>query len=229
MTINKKAFQIDGLVFKGNANATSSGDISDVNVGIFTDADGNMVIKDQWVTDILNKESITLQELYARVKGIYSKKTDAGVGIFFKDQTVSREYSLNEIINACQNWRKYLTNGSLWWMGKSSLDHSKCANLPRYTDPTGPKRTWSIDKFLADFNSLPYCASIISLSNFEKTLDPLTGEPRWWDIQNLELVIPPYVDKYKAAIIMAKVAFSGYNVSEPVLLPPLDQSFLFHQ
>lgn len=224
MTINTKAFQIDGLVFKGNASATTSGNISDVEVGIFTDADGNMIFKDQWITDILNKDSITFQELYTRVKGIYSKQTSDGVGLYFKDQTVSREYSLKELINASQSWRKYLTNGSLWWMGKSSLDHSKCANLPRESDPNGPNRTWSIDKFLAEFNSLPYCASIVSLSNFEKTVDPLTGEPRWWDIQALELVLPPFEEEYKAAIIMSKLAFAGYNITEPILFRLYDAS-----
>jgi hypothetical protein len=217
MAVNKKAFQVDGVVLKGSAEATSFNKLENVDVGLFTDVNGNMVIRDKYVTDILKKESITLKELYTRVKGIYSRlNADGETELLFKDDTVSRPYSLNEIVNACQNWRKFLTSGSLWWVGRAEIDHSSCANLPRKDDIDGALRVWSIDRYLAQLNNIQKCTSVTPLSFFDMTIDKSTGQAKWWDVQNLEIVVPP-TDNYKAALIMTKLVFGGYNINEPVM------------
>lgn len=217
MAVNKKAFQIDGLVLKGSADNTSSGSFEGVDVGLFTDAYGNLLIRDKYVTDVLGKESITLKELYTRVKGIYSRLNSNGEAeLLFKDDTVSRPYSLNEIVSACQNWRKFLTSGSLWWVGRAEIDHSSCANLPRKDDTDGQLRVWSIDRYLSQLNNIQTCTNVTPLTFFDMTIDKTTGNPKWWDVQNLEIVMPP-TDNYKAALIMTKLAFGGYNITEPVM------------
>ncbi len=217
MAVNKKAFQVNGVVLKGSAEATSYDKLENVDVGLFTDVNGNLVIRDKFVTDVLNKESVSLKELYTRVKGVYSKLNANGEAeLLFKDDTVSRPYSLNEIVTSCQNWRKFLTSGSLWWVGRAEIDHSSCANLPRKDDTDGKLRVWSIDRYLAQLNNIQTCANVTPLSFFDMTVDRNTGNPKWWDVQNLEIVMPP-TDNYKAALISAKLAFGGYNITEPVM------------
>ena len=222
MAVDKKAFQANGVVLKGSAESTSYDKLENVDVGIFTDSYGNMVLKDKYVTDVLKKNSITLKEIYTRVKGVYSKLNSNGEAeLLFKDDTVSRPYSLNEIVNACQNWRKFLTSGSLWWVGRSEIDHSSCANLPRKEDIDGQLRVWSIDRYLAQLNNIQRCTAVTPLSFFDMTIDRTTGQPKWWDVQNLEIVMPP-TDNFKAALIMAKLVFGGYNITEPVMFRLFD-------
>jgi hypothetical protein len=217
MAVNKKAFQIDGVVLKGSATSTSNNSLESVDVGLFTDAFGNLILRDKYITDVLGKDSISLKELYTRVKGVYSRLNANGEAeLLFKDDTVSRPYSLNEIVSACQNWRKFLTSGSLWWVGRSEIDHSSCANLPRKDDTDGQLRVWSIDRYLSQLNNIQKCSTITPLTFFDMTVDKTTGNPKWWDVQNLEIVMPP-TDNYKATLIMAKLAFGGYNITEPVM------------
>lgn len=222
MAVNKKSMQVTGVVLQGSAESTSSNSLQDVEVGLFTDAFGNLLLKDKFVTEVLRKESITLKELYTRVKGVYSRLNANGQAeLLFKDDTVSRPYSLNEIVSACQNWRKFLTSGSLWWVGRSEIDHSSCANLPRKDDPDGELRVWSIDRYLAQLNNIQTCNNVTPLSFFDMTIDRNTGESKWWDVQNLEIVMPP-TDNFKSALIMVKLAFGGYNITEPVMFRLFD-------
>jgi hypothetical protein len=224
MAVNNKAFQVSGLVLKGSAESTSSGSLSDVEVGLLSDPSGNLIIKDKFVTEILKRDSITLKELYTRARGIYSRINSKGQAeLLFKDDTVSRPYSLNEIVNACQNWRKFLTSGSLWWVGRSEIDHSSCANLPRKEDPDGVNVVWSIDRYLSQLNNFQSCANITPLTFADITTDKNTGKPRWWDVQNLEIVVPP-IDAHKSAMIMTKLAFSSFNCSEPIMFRLFDVS-----
>lgn len=224
MAVNKKSMQISGVVLKGSAESTSYDKLDDVDVGLFTDTGGNLLFRDKWVTDVLGKESITLKELYTKSKGVYSRLNSAGQAeLLFKDDTVSRPYSLNEIVSSCQNWRKFLTNGSLWWAGRAEIDHSSCANLPRKDDPDGQLRVWSIDRYLSQINHLQNCSNVTPLTFFDMTVDKNTGNPKWWDVQNLEIIIPP-TDNYKAAIIMVKLAFGSYNSPEPIMFRLYDET-----
>lgn len=217
MAIIKRPLNADGVVLSGPADPNSLGQISDTEVGIFTDENGNMLFRDKYVSQILGKETISLKELYTRVNGIFTELDSTGKSqLLFKDETVSRAYSLQEIVSSCSNWRKNLTNGSLWWVGRSEVDHSSCANLPRATEPDGTPLLWSVDRFLAELNNLSQCDSVNPVSFYDLTTDPRTGEPRWWDVQNLELVLPP-TDAYKSSLIMAKLAYSSYNSPEPIM------------
>jgi len=222
MTKTRKPFLADSLIFKGKPADKSSGDISDIDAGILIDDKNNLAFRDNYVTKILNKDYITLKEIYTRVKGVFTELDSNGKSqLLFKDETVSRPYSLNEIVRSCTEWRNGRTNGSLWWVGREEIDHSQCANLPRISDKSGKKVLWSIDRFLAEVNGMSKCEDPLDLKGL--LIDPQTTLPRWWDVQNLEIVIPP-TDTSKALILMSKIAFNCYGITEPVLFRLYDAS-----
>jgi hypothetical protein len=217
MSVVKGAYQTEGIAIKGPASSSSNGTIRDVDVGMFTDSSGNLVFRDKYITDILNRDGITLKELYNRVRGIYTQLNSAGQSqLYFKDETVSRPYSLQEIVESCSEFRNNRVNGSLWWVGRHEIDHSLCANIPRINEPNGPNRLWSVDRFLAELNGITRCDTISPIDFFELTVDPNTGEPKWWDVQNLEIVLPPS-DSQKAVILMSKLAYMSFNSPEPII------------
>jgi hypothetical protein len=181
------------------------------------DADGNILFKDEYIKNILGKpEGITLKELYTRTKGVYSNSKGE---LLFKDSTLSRAYSLKEIVDSCSNWKDKLLTGALWWMGNAETDHSSCSNVPRKTEPNSQTlRLWSIDRFFYDRmknNVYSKCNSdeIITGDLF---VDKLNGDWIWYDIPGLEIVLPPIPDQYKISQIIAKLAFVTYDTPEPV-------------
>ena len=184
-----------------------------VKVGMYPDENGNLHLVDDFVKNVLGKESVTLKDLYTRVNGIFSKDGQ----LFFKDNSISREYSLEEIIGACRRWKENLMTGSLWWLGRTEIDHSECANLPRKTDPTGEFKVWSVDRFLSLLTRTINCEDPTPLTFYEKTVDPLTGNWKWWDVPGLEIVLPPVEDSFKVAMMFAKLSYKSYNSPEPII------------
>jgi hypothetical protein len=224
MTDDKK-FAVDGLVLRGPAPHQSDGNLDDIEMGIFIDDNGDVVFRDEYVTKVLGRDGLTLRELYTKNKGVFAEVTEDDSGnkiekLFFKDSTVSRAYSLEEIVNLCQTARSSLTNGPLWWVGRKEIDHSQCANVPVEDDrgkPNSVDMLWSVDRFLSGVTNTAACETPTPLSFYEKTIDPKTGEWVWWDVQNLEIVIPPVDDPNKISMILAKLAFTSYNSPEPII------------
>jgi hypothetical protein len=66
------------------------------------------------------------------------------------------------------------------------------------------------------------CDNFKSLSFYEKTIDTKTGAWKWWDVQNVEIVVPPIQDKYKLAVIIAKLAYTQRNGTEPIIFRLFD-------
>lgn len=181
------------------------------------DTDGNTVFKDDYVKNVLGlPNGITLKELYTRTKGVYSNSAGE---LYFNDSTLSRPYTLKEIVESCKNWKDSLLTGSLWWMGSVETDHSPCANIPRKTEPNSTAlRCWSIDRFFYDkirSNVYSRCNSdeIITGDLF---VNKLNGDWIWYDVPGLEMVLPPSPDQYKISQILAKLAFSAYDATEPI-------------
>jgi len=219
-TTPDKSFFASGITLTKPAETGSSGSISDVSTALFIDSNGNLNFRDEYVKKILGKDSLSLKELYTRAKGVFVKEGK----LYFKDESISRAYSLEEIIGACRRWKENLTTGSLWWLGRTSIDHAACANLPRFDDPTGMNYVWSVDRFLSQVNRLSTCGDDTPLTFYEKTVDPNTGLWRWWDVPGLELVIPPVTDQYKLGMIIAKLAYGTYNSPEPIIFRLYDQT-----
>jgi hypothetical protein len=203
-----------GIVLDKPANKQSTGVISDINVGITFDDDGNLLFRDKYITDYLKKDTVSLAEIYSRTKAI----TYRDGKIYFKDASLQREYSLEEIVNTCSQWKRNLIGGSLWWVGRTETDHRSCANIPKTNDPLDTTNVyWSIDKFMFETTGTSICDAAKPLSFYEKTIDSQTGEWKWYDVQNMEIVIPPIEDNYKLAVIIAKLTMMQKNSSEPIV------------
>lgn len=202
-------FQTTGISFDNLQSLT--GNASDYKVGIFSSDNGELLFRDEFISNVLGLEAISLKDIYNRIHGVFYKDGQ----LYFKDETVSRPFSLKEIMSACQNWRKNLAAGTLWWVGRHSIDHSKCANITRPDDLKGPNVLWSIDKFLADITKTSQCDTAANF--FNKSINEETGEWLWWDVQNLEVVVPPITDPYKVSVIMAKLAYVTCNSPEPIV------------
>lgn len=221
MVMRKHPYTATGINFgRPFPNDTKDINISDIKVGLYPDSNGELHFTDDWVKNELGRESITLKELYTRVKGIHYKDGK----LFLKDSSISRSYSFEEIIGNCRRWKSNLLNGSLHWMGRVETDHSNCANIPSMDRPNGANSLWSVDRFLSQLNNINDCRDPTPLTFYEKTIDPNTGEWRWWDVPGVELVIPPIEDPYKAAMIFTKLAFSSYNSPEPIIFRLFDHT-----
>lgn len=216
---NKRPLEVTGINMSETVQQSlNPNDPRLVRIGIYPDENGNLRFTDEFVRNVLGKESVSLQDLYTRIKGIFSENGQ----LFFKDSTLSRAYSLEEIVNSCRRWRENLMTGSLWWMGRTSIDHFNCANLPRRTDPTGEFKVWSVDRFLSQLTRTINCEDPSPLTFYEKTTDPLTGEWKWWDVPGLELVLPPVEDSFKVAMMFAKLSYKSYNSPEPIIFRLFD-------
>jgi hypothetical protein len=203
-----------GVVLQKPANPNSTGTLADIGTGISFDDKGNIVFKDSYVSNFLGQDSVSLAELYSRTKAITYKNGQ----IYFNDASLSRPYSLNEIVNSCAQWRRNLIAGSLWWAGRVETDHRSCANIPKTTSSLDKQNVyWSVDKFMHDTTGVSICDAVKPLSFYEKTVDAQTGAWKWYDVQSMELVIPPIEDTYKLAILIAKLSYVQKNGSEPIV------------
>lgn len=190
---------------------------------ISMDNSGNLIFKDDYVKNILGKpDGVSLKELYTRTKGVFSNTNGE---LLFKDSSVSRAYSLKEIVDSCKNWKDNLLTGSLWWMGNVETDHNSCANVPIKTNPNSTTlRYWSIDRFFYD----KIRSSVYSRCNSDEIItsdlfvNKLNGDWIWYDIPGLEIVLPPIPDRYKISQILAKLSFVAYDSPEPIAFRIMD-------
>lgn len=234
MTSDNKKFTVNGLVLKSNTNSSLSNSIEDIEMGIFINDTGDIVFRDNFVKNVLKKDVISLRELYNKNKGIYvelvedpfdSSKTIEKM--YLKDGTVDRAYSLEEIVKLCQTSRRNLITGPLWWVGRTEIDHTECANIQIEEEKDNPNSInllWSIDRFLSEVTNISSCETVTPMTFYEKSINPDTGEWVWWDVQNLEIVVPPISDSYKLANILAKISFQCYNMSEPIIFRLYDST-----
>ena len=227
-------FTTDGVVLRGPASLGSNGFLTDVQMGIFINENGDLVFRDNFTQNVLNQDGITLRQLYNKNKGVFVQlipdPNNPGQTIeqlYFKDSTVTRAYSLEEIVTLCQSARQSLINGPLWWVGRTEIDHSECANIPLQTDQNNPNATnilWSIDKYLSTVTNTQPCNTPTPQTFYEKTIDPTTGEWVWWDVENLEIVLPPISDPYKLALILAKLSYQSFSTNEPIIFRLYDST-----
>lgn len=214
---NNDPLKTPGMNLSRPVPLDSTGDSSFVEAGVYTDDEGNLTFKDDFVVNQLGREQVTLRELYTRAKGVYLQDG----GLWFNDEVISRPYSLEEIVNSCKKWKENLTTGALWWIGRTAFDHSACANLPRFNDPSGPNKVWSVDRFLASENRLSTCTQPNPTALYQDLTDG-QGRYKWFDVPGVELVIPPVDDPYKVTMMIAKLAYGSYNQPEPIMFRLFD-------
>lgn len=233
-------FICDGLSLGiPNTDATS---VSHMDNVLFLDEDGKLHFRDEYVrtlTDVLENpvDSITLEDLATRMRGVFVVDGK----LYFKDSTVNRAYSLEEIIGSYKDWKNKLTNGGIFWIGRTQINSSECDNMiidvqgdPSFSVNTEDGRyfvkdtngsyspvatgtkIFSIDQYLLEEDA----KSSFSDGTFKRTS---TNEWRWHDIPNLSIVIPP-VDNDISSHILAKLTVRLIKADTPVVFRLYDST-----
>lgn len=217
-------------------------DVTKLDNVLFLDENGELYFRDEYVrslTDILGNpvDTISLRDLTTRMRGVYS----ADGKLYFYDESVSRPYSLNEIIGAYMNWKNRLTNGGIFWVGRTQIDSSECDNvtIDVQGDPSFPidsedgrsfikdsngeyspnakgTKCFSLDQFLTESQ-----ADNAFITGTFKTIS--TGEWRWHDVPTLEILIPP-VDVDISSHILAKTSVRMVKTENPVIFRLYDET-----
>lgn len=240
--IPSEPFITDGISLGiPNQNAV---DILTLDNAISVDSDGNLIFKDNYtktLTDINGNalSFIKLKDLFERIQGVYSEN---GV-LYFKDSTVTRPYSLKEIIDAYVQWKNKLTTGGIYWIGSTKITNTDCNNLmidvngepsvventtdgrlftklpetQNYTGNAKGTKVFSLDRY---FNELDdYDANIVP-NGFAYTID---GTQRWHDVPNLSIVLPP-LDVNKSCFILAKINIRLVSANSPIIFRLFDKT-----
>lgn len=208
----KLPFDTSGIVLKGIANKNSNGTLNDIQAGITLDDNGNIIFKDDYVSNYLKKDYITLAELYNKSNALSYREGK----LYFKVN--NKEYSLEEIVNNATNLKKNLSGGSLWWASQIETDHRNCANIPKTNNESDKENIyWSIDKFISDSTGSSICDQNKSISFYDKMIDSESGKWKWLDVKNLEIVVPAIEDSYKMAMIIVKLAYNQKMGNEPIV------------
>lgn len=191
---------------------------------IFLDANGNLHITDEYIKSLTDEfgnpiTSLSLKDLYLRIKGIFSQ----GGQLYFKDESVSRPYSLQDIIGSYTSWKSKLINSNLYWSGRTKITNDECYNvivdvtadpndcelrISENINATGTK-VFSIDRYIKN----EYYTSSLSPEYRRKT----DGSWQWHDVPNMK-IITPTLDDDKIAYIIAKLPIRlVYTIDYPVV------------
>jgi hypothetical protein len=232
-------FITDGISL-GIPNDTDT--VEKIDNAIFLDEDGNMHFRDAYVRSLVNilgedVDSITLEDLAGRMQGVYM----ANGKLYFQDSTTSRPYSLEEIIGAYIKWKDKLTNGGIFWIGRTQVTMAECDNIIVNIegDPTLPPNEDESRIYIKDndgnYSTNATGTQVFSLDQYLleadaddefsggdfKTLP--SGLWRWHDIPNLEILIPP-VNTNISSHILAKTNVRMVQVQSPVVFRLYDET-----
>lgn len=233
-------FICDGLSL--GIPSDSPTDVSRLDNVLFLDQDGELHFRDEYIrglTDVLGNpvETVTLRDLTTRMRGVYA----ADGKLYFYDDTVSRPYSLEEVIGAYINWKNRLTNGGIFWTGRTQINSAECDNIiiDVEGDPSLPVNTEGARHFIKDSigeyspnANGTKCFSIDQYLTEAQTDDAFangtfktisTGEWRWHDVPNLEILIPP-VDLDVSSHILAKTSVRMVKTGNPVIFRLYDET-----
>jgi len=233
MTEELTPFICDGISL-GIPNSDAS-EVSQIDNALFLDENGELHFRDEYIrtlTDILGDpiDSIKLQDLLNRMKGVYIKDGK----LYLYDSSLTRAYSLNEIIGAYNEWKNKLTNGGIFWIGRTQINSSECNNIKiditgdptypidteegryfvkdtdgNYINASSGTKVFSIDRYLLESEA----NGDFSDGTFRRTA---TNEWRWHNIPNLQIVIPP-VDLNMSAHILAKLNVRLIKTETPII------------
>ena len=240
MTHNLEPFICDGISL-GIPNGSAT-DIAQLDNILFLDEEGNLHFRDEFVRSMSNVlgtpvDSITLKDLMGRMRGVFIVDGK----LHFKDSSVPRAYSLDEIVGAYNRWQSKLTNGGIFWMGRTQVNLSDCDNVRVDVkgDPTIAPNEDGARLFIKDsegsYPSFVSGTKVYSLdaditekdNNGEFGLGTFnrlsTGEWRWHDIPNLQIEIPP-ANLDVSANIFAKVSTRLIKTESPVIFRLYDET-----
>lgn len=226
----------------------SATEITQIDNAIFVDSDGNLNFRDAKTPTLLDVDgnplvTIKLKDLLNRVKGVYSKNGK----LYFKDDTVDRSYSLQEIVQSYSNWKNRLTTGGIYWIGSTRITNNDCNNIKINVlgDPniainapvtSGTARGYIKGLETNDYPTFSSGTKVFSidkyldgLSDYNKITNPLgfaftqTGDLRWHDVPNLSITLPP-LDSTKIVMLIAKLNLRLIESKTPLLFRLYDKT-----
>lgn len=234
MTDPIQPFLTDGISL-GIPN-TSATKIEQIDSAIFLDANGNLNFRDNFTknsTDVLGNpiDTITLQDLYTLVKGVYVVNGQ----LYFKDSTTSRPYSLSEIVGAYVDWQNRLTTGGIFWIGSTRITDAECNNLMVNVDgnPNLASNTPPVSGIPRLFTQVdgqyPLYATGTQVFSIDQYLTTVIGSTSlatdgswlWFNVPSLQITIPP-MDLNKASFIIAKTNIRLIEANLPVVFRLFD-------
>jgi hypothetical protein len=147
---------------------------------------------------------------------------------------------LNDIIGSYQNYQNKLTNGGIYWIGRTQLTSSECDNIivDVEGDPTLPVNTLNGRYFVKINGNYPNTANgtkVFSLDKYVLDLDALgtfsdgtfkltgSNEWRWHDVPNLQITIPAPIKDTKIHIV-SKASMRLIKSNTPVVLRLFDET-----
>ena len=220
---------------KPTTDATS---IQNVDNVLFLDEQGKLHFRDSYIVtqvDINGNpiETITLEDLWTKNKGVYVKDGK----LFFKDSTTNRAYSLSEMVSAFTDTKNRFVQGGIWWIGRTAITNAECENIIVNVNgnPNNPinddgarlftknnngeyplnaqgTRVFSIDQYINDTD--------FGTTGFRRTE---TGEKRWHDIPSLQILIPA-VDENKITTIISKLSIRTIKNTTPIMFRLYDET-----
>lgn len=197
---------------------------------LFLDENGYLHFRDSWLsqqTDVDGNliDTVTLQDLWTRINGVYVKNGK----LYFKDSTVTRPYSLKEIVESYTSYKNKFVNGGIWWIGRTSINNSECENImvDINGDPNLGRNVSGGRIFTKTAGSYPSFASGTKVFSIDRYLSETTfvdgtykidasGDMRWHNVPNLKIVVPPF-DTNKVFMLFAKTTIRLINVESPIL------------
>jgi hypothetical protein len=218
---------------------TEVNSVDKVDNAFFLDEDGNLHLRDAWITtqtDIKGNplESVTLRDLWTRVNGIFVQDGK----LYFKDSSTKRAYSLEELVGAYQDTKNRFVQGGIWWVGRTSITNAECENIlvnvngdpnietngdnariyTKDSDGNYPPnaigtKVFSIDQYLN--NNM----SSFQPTGFKRTDD---GSFRWHDVPNLQILVPA-IDENKITTLIAKISIRTIKNDNPILFRLYDE------
>jgi hypothetical protein len=213
--------------------------IENIDNAIFLDSNGEMHFKDSWVptqTDIFGNilQTLKLKDLWTKNNGVYSQDGK----LYFKDSTVDRPYSLQEMVQSYKDITSKLINGGIYWLGRTSISNDECENI--MININGDKNLTINDDgariFLKDtndqYNQFATGTKVFSIDNYLNNLTitdggnkftTVDGQLRWHDVPNHHILLPP-IDMNKALALFSKLCIRLIKNDTPILFRLYDET-----
>lgn len=240
MTESSEPFLSDGISL-GIPN-TSSTDIEQIDNVIFLDENGELQFRDDFVKNLKDVNgnpvnAISLRDLYTKSNGIFVSNGQ----LYFKDSSVSKAYSLKELVGAYIDWKNKITTGGIFWIGSTKITEIDCNNVKinvegnpnlgvNTSGVSGDGRVYT--KVGDDYSLVSSGTKVFSFDQFATDFVPELGETfrlnadstwKWHDVPSLKILIPP-VDETKTMMIVAKSNVRLIRSGAPIVLRLYDKT-----
>lgn len=183
---------------------------------IFIDDNDNLSFR--YLDDKNIEQKITLKDLYSKLNAVQINELGE---LLLVDTTNENTYLFSDVLDITKNWQKHISGGSLWWSGSKQVNHVECANIPasEFCDAS-QKVMWSVDKNLEELRKANENINIGD--NYNKLTNndddcTLSKNWDWYDVSNMQMIVPPINDANKIAMINTTLSFTSRRDNQPIV------------